>query len=152
MIQEGHLPSLYISQAARAQAVTHSSAQEYMRICTAYSMEQGLSLIHIFHAAKEAGADAIKLQTFTPDTITLDCDDPCFQITQGTIWDGTTLYKLYQEAYTPWDWQPKLMEEANRLGLECFSSPFDFTSVDFMESMNMPAYKVACLLYTSRCV
>ena len=76
-------------------------------------------------------------------TITLDCDDPCFQITQGTIWDGTTLYKLYQEAYTPWDWQPKLMEKANRLGLECFSSPFDFTSVDFMESMNMPAYMVA---------
>lgn len=99
--------------------------------------------IEIIHAAKEAGADAIKLQTYTADTITLDCDDDCFQITQGTIWDGTTLHKLYQEAYTPWEWQPKLMEEATKLGLECFSSPFDFTAVDFMESMNMPAYKLA---------
>lgn len=99
--------------------------------------------IEIIHAAKEAGADAVKLQTYTADTITLDCDDDCFQITQGTIWDGTTLHKLYQEAYTPWEWQPRLMEEANKLGMECFSSPFDFTAVDFMESMNMPAYKLA---------
>ena len=99
--------------------------------------------LEILHAAKEAGADAIKLQTYTADTITLDCDDPCFQITQGTIWDGTTLHRLYQEAYTPWEWQPRLMEEAKKLGLECFSSPFDFTAVDFMESMNMPAYKLA---------
>lgn len=99
--------------------------------------------VEIIHAAKEAGADAIKLQTYTPDTITLDCDSDYFQLTQGTIWDGTTLHKLYQEAYTPWEWQPKLMEEANRLGLCCFSSPFDFTAVDFMESMEMPAYKIA---------
>ena len=99
--------------------------------------------IEIIHAAKEAGADAIKLQTYTADTITLDCDSPDFQINEGTVWDGTTLHKLYEEAYTPWDWQPKLMEEANRLGLECFSSPFDATAVDFMASMNMPAYKVA---------
>lgn len=99
--------------------------------------------IEIVHAAKEAGADAIKLQTYTADTITLDCDTSYFQLTQGTIWDGTTLYKLYQEAYTPWEWQPKIMEEAKKLGLECFSSPFDFTSVDFMEEMNMPAYKIA---------
>ena len=96
--------------------------------------------IEIIHAAKEAGADAIKLQTYTADTITLDCDSPDFQINEGTVWDGTTLHKLYEEAYTPWDWQPKLMEEANRLGLECFSSPFDATAVDFMASMNMPAY------------
>ena len=61
--------------------------------------------VAIIKAAKDAGADAIKLQTYTPDTITLNCDDPCFQITQGTIWDGTTLYKLYQTAYTPWEWQ-----------------------------------------------
>ncbi len=99
--------------------------------------------VEIIHAAKEAGADAVKLQTYTADTITLDCDDPCFQITQGTIWDGTTLYKLYQEAYTPWDWQPRLMEEANRIGLDCFSSPFDHTSVDFLETMKVPAYKIA---------
>lgn len=99
--------------------------------------------VEIIHAAREAGADAVKLQTYTADTITIDCDDECFQINEGTIWDGTTLYKLYQEAYTPWEWQPKLMEEANRLGLECFSSPFDFTSVDFLEKMKVPAYKIA---------
>ena len=99
--------------------------------------------LEIVHAAAEAGADAIKLHTYTADTITIDCDAPCFQIDQGTIWDGTTLYKLYQEAFTPWEWQPKLMEEANRLGMECFSSPFDPTSVEFLEQMNVPAYKIA---------
>ncbi len=99
--------------------------------------------VEIIHAAKEAGADAVKLQTYTADTITIDCDDECFQINEGTIWDGTTLYKLYQEAYTPWEWQPRLKEEANRIGLECFSSPFDFTSVDFLEKMDVPAYKIA---------
>ena len=97
----------------------------------------------IIRAAAEAGADAVKLQTYTPDTITLDCDNDYFQITQGTIWDGTTLHKLYEEAYTPWEWQPRLMEYANGLGLECFSSPFDATAVDFMKEMDMPAYKVA---------
>ena len=99
--------------------------------------------LELVHAAKEAGADAIKLQTYTADTITIDCDDPIFQINEGTIWDGMTLYKLYQEAYTPWEWQPRLMEEANKLGLECFSSPFDLTSVDFLEEMKVPAYKIA---------
>lgn len=99
--------------------------------------------LEILHAAKEAGADAVKLQTYTADTITIDSDDPCFQINEGTIWDGTTLYKLYQEAYTPWEWQPKLKEEAEKLGMECFSSPFDFTSVDFLEQMQVPAYKIA---------
>ena len=97
----------------------------------------------VIRAAKEAGADAVKLQTYTPDTITLDCDNEYFQIKQGTIWDGTTFYKLYEEAYTPWDWQPKLMKLANDLGMDCFSSPFDFTAVDFMEEMKMPAYKIA---------
>ena len=99
--------------------------------------------VEIIHAAKEAGADAVKLQTYTADTITIDSDEPYFLIKEGTIWDGMTLYKLYQEAYTPWEWQPRLMEEANKLGLECFSSPFDFTSVDFLESLNVPAYKIA---------
>ena len=99
--------------------------------------------LELVHAAKEAGADAIKLQTYTADTITIDCDSPIFQINEGTIWDGRTLYDLYQEAYTPWDWQPRIMEEANKLGMECFSSPFDFTSVDFLEEMNVPAYKIA---------
>jgi len=99
--------------------------------------------IEIIHAAKEAGVDAIKLQTYTADTITIDSDKSYFQITGGTIWDGTTLHKLYEEAYTPWDWQPGLCEEAKKLGLDCFSSPFDSTAVDFMEQMNMPAYKIA---------
>ena len=99
--------------------------------------------VEIIHAAKEAGADAVKLQTYTADTITIDSDEPYFLIKEGTIWDGMTLYKLYQEAYTPWEWQPRLMEEANKLGLECFSSPFDFTSVEFLDSLNVPAYKIA---------
>ena len=99
--------------------------------------------VKIVEAAKKAGADAIKLQTYTADTITLNSDAPCFQITQGTLWDGTTLHKLYEEAYTPWEWQPKLKELANSLGMDCFSSPFDFTSVDFLEKMDVPAYKIA---------
>lgn len=94
-------------------------------------------------AAKEAQADAVKLQTYTPDTITLDSHNEWFQIKQGTIWDGRTLYELYQEAYTPWEWQPKLKEYAESLGMECFSSPFDRTAVDFLEEIGMPAYKVA---------
>lgn len=76
-------------------------------------------------------------------TITLDCDDPCFQITQGTIWDGTTLHKLYETAYTPWEWQPKLKKIAEEMGLVFFSSPFDLTSIDFLEEMEVPVYKVA---------
>lgn len=99
--------------------------------------------VAIMQAAKDAGADAVKLQTYTPDTITLDCAAPYFQITQGTIWDGTTLHKLYQTAYTPWEWQPELMKIAGEMGLELFSSPFDFSSVDFLEKMDVPAYKVA---------
>ena len=99
--------------------------------------------LEIVHAAAEAGADAVKLQTYTADTMTIDCDDPCFRINTGTIWDGTTYYDLYREAYTPWEWQPRLLEEAKKLGMECFSSPFDRTAVDFMAEMDMPAYKIA---------
>lgn len=94
-------------------------------------------------AAKQAGADAIKLQTYTPETLTIDCDNEYFQIKQGTIWDGETLYSLYKKAYTPWEWQPKLKKYAEGLGLLCFSSPFDKTAVDFLEKLNVPAYKVA---------
>jgi len=99
--------------------------------------------VEIIKAAKKAGADAIKLQTYTPDTITFNSDNEYFQIKQGTIWDGTTLHKLYQTAYTPWDWQPKLKKIAEEEGLICFSSPFDNTAVDFLEDMNVPAYKIA---------
>lgn len=98
--------------------------------------------VEIIHAAAQAGADAVKLQTYTPDTLTIDCHEDCF-INKGGLWDGLTEYELYQKAYTPWEWQPKLMEEAAKLGLECFSSPFDFTSVDFLESLHVPAYKIA---------
>lgn len=94
-------------------------------------------------AIKKAGADAIKIQTYTPDTITLNCDNKYFQIKQGTIWDGTTLYKLYQQAFTPWDWQAKLQKVAKDVGLLFFSSPFDITAVELLASINVPAYKVA---------
>jgi len=99
-------------------------------------------------AAKDTGADAIKLQHYTPDTITLDSDKSYFQITQGTIWDGITLYKLYQEAYMPWEWTDKIMNLADKLDLVCFSSPFDFSAVDFLEKYNVPAYKIASVEIT----
>lgn len=99
--------------------------------------------VELIKEVKNAGADAVKLQTYTPDTITIDCDNEYFQIKQGTIWDGTTLHKLYEKAYTPWEWQPKLKEIAEQQGLICFSSPFDNTAVDFLEKMDVPAYKIA---------
>ncbi|MDD3223509.1 MAG: pseudaminic acid synthase [Clostridium sp.] len=99
--------------------------------------------VRLIKEAKKAGADAVKLQTYTPDTITIDCDNEYFQIKQGTIWDGTTLHKLYEKAYTPWEWQPKLKKIAEEEGLICFSSPFDNTAVDFLEKMDVPAYKIA---------
>lgn len=99
--------------------------------------------VRIMEAAKESGADAIKIQTYTADTITLNCNNQYFQITQGTLWDGRTLHKLYEEAYTPWEWQSELKKIANEMGLDFFSSPFDFTSVDFLEKMDVPAYKIA---------
>lgn len=95
----------------------------------------------IIDAAADTGADAIKLQTYTPDTITIDCDAPLFAT--GGLWKGTSLYKLYQTAYTPWEWQGELKEYAEEKGLDCFSSPFDLTAVDFLEGINVPAYKVA---------
>jgi len=94
-------------------------------------------------AMKEAGADAVKVQTYTADTITLDSDKKYFQVNQGTIWDGVTLHQLYKQAYTPWEWQPKLKKVAEDLGLVFFSTPFDFSSVDFLEKMNVPCYKIA---------
>jgi pseudaminic acid synthase len=99
--------------------------------------------VKLVHAAKEAGADAVKLQTYTPETLTIKSDAPSFRISGGTLWDGKTLYDLYAEAYMPWDWQPKLKKEADKLGLTLFSSPFDITSVDFLEKMGVPAYKIA---------
>lgn len=94
-------------------------------------------------AAKDAGANAIKTQTFTPDTITIDCETDYFKVKGGTIWDGKTLYELYSEGYMPWEWHKELMEYANELGIIFFSTPFDKTSVDFLEDLNVPAYKIA---------
>ncbi|GAB7225753.1 pseudaminic acid synthase [Vibrio owensii] len=94
-------------------------------------------------AAKDVGADAIKLQTYTADTLTLDCDSDLFKVKHGTVWDGETLHSLYQQAHTPWEWHQQLIEYANSLGLICFSSPFDFSSVDFLEKLDVPAYKIA---------
>ncbi len=99
--------------------------------------------VRIVHTAREAGADAIKLQTYTPDTLTIDCNSEYFRVGKGTIWEGRTLYDLYAEAYTPWDWQPRLKEIADQLELDLFSTPFDFTAVDFLEAMDVPAYKIA---------
>jgi len=94
-------------------------------------------------AAKRTGADAIKLQTYTADTITLDCKQDDFRIKQGTIWDGQYLHDLYKSAYTPWEWHEDLFEAAKQEGLVCFSSPFDFTAVDFLETLDNPIYKIA---------
>jgi len=98
--------------------------------------------LDLIDAAKEAGADAVKFQTYTPDTITLDCDKPDFCI-KGGLWDGYTLHKLYQWAQTPWEWHSALFERAAKLGIPAFSSPFDPTAIEFLESFNPPAYKVA---------
>lgn len=96
----------------------------------------------IIEAAAAAGADAVKLQTYTPDTITLDCASELFRI-KGTIWEGRTLYDLYGEAAMPWEWQTRLKNVADELGIHLFSSPFDATAVDFLERMDVPAYKIA---------
>jgi len=94
-------------------------------------------------AAAGAGADAIKLQTYTPDTLTIDCDNEHFRIGEGTIWEGRTLYDLYGEAYLPWEWHGRLFEVAAEVGLACFSTPFDATAVEFLETLHTPAYKIA---------
>ena len=103
------------------------------------SLETALQTIQ---AAKRAGADCIKLQTYTADTITIDSQKEDFVI-KGTIWDGKNYYELYKEAYTPWEWHSALFKEAEKQGLICFSSPFDKTAVDFLETFNVPAYKIA---------
>ena len=104
------------------------------------SLDSALSIVR---AAAESGADAVKLQTYRPDTITIDHDGPLFQVDSGTVWDGRTLYDLYAEAYTPWEWHAALRDEALRLGMTWFSSPFDDTAVEFLEALDAPAYKIA---------
>jgi N-acetylneuraminate synthase len=99
--------------------------------------------VRLIQAAKDAGADAVKLQTYTPDTLTIKSDKEYFRIKGGTLWDGRTLYDLYDKAYTPWEWQPKLKSIANELGLDLFSTAFDSSAVDFLEQMGVPVHKVA---------
>ena len=94
-------------------------------------------------AVAETGADAVKLQTYTADTLTIDCDNEYFRIGGGTLWDGRTLYDLYKEAYTPWEWHAELKAEAEACGLEFFSTPFDATAVDFLEELGVARHKVA---------
>ena len=103
------------------------------------SIESALNHIKL---AKEAGADAVKIQTYTAETMTLNCDKPDFKITGG-LWDGETLFSLYEKAYTPWEWHEKLFDYAKEIGITIFSTPFDETAVDFLESLNAPAYKIA---------
>jgi pseudaminic acid synthase len=95
------------------------------------------------HAMKEAGADAIKLQTYTADTLTIQCDRAEFRIGANSLWSGRTLYDLYQEAHTPWDWHESLFGLAAQLGMDCFSTPFDHTAIEFLETLNPPVYKIA---------
>lgn len=97
----------------------------------------------IIRLAKSSGADAIKLQTYRPDTITLDCRGEEFMATKGSPWEGMNLFDLYQKAYTPWEWHRELFDYSKEIGITCFSSPFDLTAVDFLEELGTPAYKIA---------
>src|SRR5690348_5728509 len=99
--------------------------------------------VQIVRAAKEAGADAVKLQTYTAETMTIRCKREEFCIASGSLWDGQNLFDLYSQAYTPWEWQPKLKQIANDLGMDLFSTPFAATAVDFLEQMAVPAHKLA---------
>ncbi len=122
-----------IGQNHRPYVIAEMSANHNGSIETAFRIiEQG----------KKAGADAIKIQTYTPDTITLNCDLPDFQINKG-LWAGRTLYQLYHWAHTPWEWQKPLFEHARKVGITIFSSPFDNSAIDLLEDLNAPAYKIA---------
>lgn len=133
MNKEIYIDNRKISGDSPAYIIAEMSANHLMSFSRAKEI--------IYHL-KDSGIDAVKLQTYTADTITIDCDNPEFQI-HGGLWDGETLYSLYQKAYTPWEWQEGLLKYANSLGLTCFSSPFDLTAVDFMNEIGMPAFKVA---------
>lgn len=105
------------------------------------SLEKALKIVDL---AAEAGVDAIKLQTYTPDTLTLNVDDGDFFIADASnIWKGTSLYKLYSKAYTPWEWHEEIFKRAEEKGIKCFSTPFDFTAIEFLEKLNCPCYKIA---------
>ena len=102
-----------------------------------------LIALETIRAAKRAGADAVKIQTYTPDTLTIDCKNDYFKINHGTAWDGEYLYDLYKRAYTPWEWHEEIFKVAKKEGIICFSSPFDTTAVDLLEKLKAPIYKIA---------
>lgn len=133
MIKEIQIDNRIIGEESPAYIIAEMSANHLMNFQRAKE---------IIYRLKDSGVDAVKLQTYTADTITIDCDNPEFQL-HGGLWDGETLYTLYQKAYTPWEWQKELVEYSNSLGLSCFSSPFDLTAVDFMNQIGMPAFKIA---------
>ncbi len=103
-------------------------------------IEEAIKLIRL---AKDSGADAVKIQTYTPDTMTIDCKNEYFKIGAGTIWEGKNLYELYGEAYTPWEWTPRLIEAAKEIGITLFSTPFDESALNYLEQLEMPAHKIA---------
>jgi pseudaminic acid synthase len=123
-----------INIASPCYIVAEMSANHHQSLATARE---------IIYAIKESGADAVKLQTYTPDSLTIDSDQGDFQIGSGSVWEGKRLYQLYEQAMTPWEWHGELFELAHKLGLDCFSSPFDYAAVDFLESFNPIAYKIA---------
>jgi pseudaminic acid synthase len=126
--------------------IGHHNTDEKVFIIAELSANHNGSLdtaLKTITAMKESGADAIKLQTYTPDTITLDCDSELFTISQGTLWDKRKFHDLYGSAMTPWEWHPILFDHAKSLGMEAFSSPFDSSSVDFLSELEVPAYKIA---------
>lgn len=126
--------------------IGHHNLDEHVFIIAELSANHNGSLdtaLRTIDAMKASGADALKLQTYTPDTITLDCDSDMFTITQGTLWDKRKFHDLYAEAMTPWEWHGILFEHARSLGMEAFSSPFDASAVDFLSTLDVPAYKIA---------
>jgi N-acetylneuraminate synthase len=133
-MNEFHINNRLIGPGAPAYVVAELSGNHNQQF------EEAVKLIH---AAKDAGADAIKLQTYTADTLTIRSDRECFRVGGGTLWDGRTLYDLYLEAYTPWEWQPQLKALANQLGMDLFSTAFDDSAVDFLEQMKVPVHKIA---------
>lgn len=126
--------------------IGHHNIDEKVFIIAELSANHNGSLdtaLKTIDAMKASGADAVKLQTYTPDTITLDCDSEMFTISQGTLWDKRKFHDLYAEAMTPWEWHSILFDHAKSLGMEAFSSPFDNSAVDFLSELDVPAYKIA---------
>ena len=122
----------------------HSARRTYIIAEMSANHNQSLGTAReLIHAMKDSGADAVKLQTYTAETMTIDCSSEDFQIASGTLWDGERLFDLYERAHTPWEWHAELFELANKLGMDCFSTPFDRSAVDFLEQFDPPAHKIA---------